>query len=615
MPELTELKVEGISVAPIDIGIIVIYMVFILVAGVYVSRMASKNMDSYFLGGRRLPWWLLGLSGTACYFDVAGVMWTITLFYAMGQNFIWPQFMWGSVAMLACFAAFMGKWLRRSKVLTGAEWMVIRFGRGPAGEFARTAYALMAVVISVAFVGFAEFGCGQFLSTYIGPPEAASKAVVTFWPHILAVSLMALTAIYTISAGLIGVGLTGFIQFIIVLFGSTVLIVKAFGMSSTQFLTDQMPAEWFSIVPSWEWSRLGTWGDTAGWILFVPMVLTWVMKGVALGAGGPQQLYDLQRFLAAKTPREASLAGMIWGIGLTPLFMLSAAVSVIGIVEWGPHLSNPEMLYPMVIGTMLPVGLKGLVLAGLLSAFMSTFSATVNAGASYLAHDLYEKYIAPGASMKHLVLVSKLCSLIVIVAGILIGLQAKNINDILNWIMMVLGIGVLVPNVLRWFWWRFNGMGFAIGTLAGVAAAIVAVVYYAHVPEYQLIPCLLAISIVSSVAATFLSGPTEMEALKTFYHDVRPAGFWGPVKREVLADGGALPRDTFGWDLVTAVILTIGLQSLFLMSTYACTHQWDSFWNAGIVVLVVAVLTYFTWYKKLPAKDEDLQFELPPETT
>ena len=612
--ELTELQVEGITVSGIDMAIIAVYLVFILAAGVYLSRMASKNMDSYFLGGRRLPWWLLGLSGTACYFDVAGVMWTIAFFYVMGQQFMWIQWVWGFVAMLACFATFMGKWLRRSKVLTGAEWMVVRFGEGPAGEFARTAYAVMAVVISVAFIGFAEYGCGQFLHTFIPHPESVTNTwLIDHWPHVLAITLMAITAIYTVSAGLIGVGLTGFIQFFIVLLGSVFLIVKAIQMGSYEAIAAEVPPEWFTIMPMWEWDHLARWEITKSYVLFLPLVLVWVVKGLALGAGGPQQLYDLQRFLAAKTPREESLAGMIWGIGLVPMFMVCAAVGVIGIVKWGGNISNPEKLYPMVIGTMLPPVIKGLVLAGLLSAFMSTFSATVNAGASYLIHDMYEKYIVPGASMKHLVRASKFGSLLVIVSGILVGMQATNINQIFEWIMMVLGTAVLMPNVLRWFWWRFNGVGFAVGTIVGVVAAIYSVWVYADVELYVSFPILLGISIVSSVAATFMSPPTDMETLKTFYRNVRPAGLWGPVRQAVLAEDGELPRDTFGWDLVTSLIVATGLQSLFLMSTYACTHQWKAFWVAGGVVVVVAVITYFTWYTKLPDKDEDLQTELPPE--
>ena len=144
---MERLDVTHISVHWIDLAVIGAYIVFILAAGVYLTRLASRNIDSYFLGGRQLPWWLLGLSGTASYFDVTGVMWTIAFFYIMGQRFMWLQWEWGFLAM-AFFAGYMGKWLRRSRVLTGAEWMVVRFGGGPAGEFARTSYAVLAATVA-----------------------------------------------------------------------------------------------------------------------------------------------------------------------------------------------------------------------------------------------------------------------------------------------------------------------------------------------------------------------------------------------------------------------------------------------------------------------------------
>jgi len=599
------LVLDQIEVATFDIAIVVIYLLLILLVGVLMSRRASKNLDSYFLGGRKLPWWLLGLSGTACYFDVSGVMWTIALFYVMGQQFIWPQFMWGYIAVIACFATFMGKWLRRSHVLTGAEWMVFRFGEGPAGEFARTAYAVMAVVIAVAFTGFAEYGGGVFLETFIPVPEGfTSPWWQENWKHVLAVGLMAFTSIYTISSGLVGVGLTGFVQFVLILLGSVILIVQAIRMGSYEAIAAEVPAEWFHFTPQWHWPRLEEWEITATWATMIPLTITWIIKGAALGVGGPQQLYDLQRFLAARNSREASMAGMIWGVGLVPMFMVSAAVGVIGLIMWGGNVENPDQLYPAVISTMLPIGLKGLVLAGLLSAFMSTFSATVNAGASYLTFDLYHKYLAPNATEQELVRASRVCSLLIVVAGILVGMGARDINMIFEWIMMILGAGVLVPNVLRWFWWRFNGAGFAVGTLAGVVAAIGFAALLPQTPGHVTFPLLLAISLVSSVLATLCTEPTEMSVLREFYHRVHPAGWWKPV-RTTIADYRPLAGDSFALDAVAALITAIAMQALYLMSTYAVTHQWISFGMSFLVLAICSLLLYFVWYRRLPSADEE----------
>jgi len=588
------LSTQPISVAAVDLAILAVYLVVVFFAGIYLTRLASRDIDAYFLGGRSMPWWLLGVSGTSAYFDVTGVMWTIAFFYIMGQRFFWIQWEWGFVAMVGCFAAFMGKWLRRSKVITGAEWMIIRFGGGPAGRFARTSYAVLAVVIAVAFAGFAEYGGGQFLHAFLPQYE----------PHPLAVTLIIITAAYTILGGLYGVVLTDLIQFGLILLGSSILIAKAVSMSSYDALAQAVPADWFQFTPVWHWDYLEHWEMTQGYSLFLLGAVVWVVKGMLLSVGGPQQLYDMQRFLAARSPRDAAKAGMLWGVALTPMFMVAAAVGVIGLMKWGGNLPRPERLYPVVIGNVLPQGLKGLVLAGLLSAFMSNFSATVNAGAAYLVRDGYQPLVRPRASDRELIHASRVSSGLVALGGILVGVQAKNIDVIFAWIMMTLGTAVLMPNVLRWFWWRFNGWGYAVGTLCGVVSAIVAALRFSDVPVHVSFFIFLAISAVTCIAASLLTPPTELETLKDFYRRIHPPGFWGPVKAAVLAADPNTPSDRFARDFFCLLVSIVGLHALYMSSCYLCTKQWAAFAWAWAVVAAAAVVCYFVWYKNLPPKHE-----------
>lgn len=590
----------NISVSGFDLAIIAFYLLAIIFAGVILTRLAARNINSYFLGGHEMPWWLLGVSGTASYFDVTGVMWTIAVFYAMGPRFFWIQWEWGLLAT-ACFAAFMGKWLRRTRVMTGAEWMVVRFGNGTAGEFARFSYAIMAVVIAIAFVGFAEWGCGQFLHCFI--PSLS--------PHTLAVCLMAFTAIYTVSSGLYGVVLTGAIQFVLILLGSGILIYYALTTTSHAAIVSQVPHDWFAFWPAWNLERMNQWEMTTPFYAFGLMSLVWIAKGVFLSLGGPQQLYDMQRFLAARNSREASKAGLVWGITLAPMFMVSAAVGVIGIVKWGADLPHPEQLYPVVIGTMLPTGIKGLVLAGLLSAFMSTFSATVNAGASYLIRDGYQSVVRPHASDRELKWANRAASLVIVLGGIAVGMQASHIDEIFSWIMIILGTGILMPNVLRWFWWRFNGWGFAIGTLAGIVAAM-AFQYFSSLPLYWSFFILLMISTVTSVLATLLTPAPDKHTLVEFYLRVHPPGFWKPVRQMMETDQNFDQRNSFILDLGAAIIIGIGLQAWFLATVYICTQQWMAFGIAMIVALVCAVVSYWTWYLRLPEADEEEKRVLSP---
>jgi solute:Na+ symporter, SSS family len=584
----------SITVGGVDLAIIAAYLVVVFLAGILLTRMASTDIDSYFLGGHRMPWWLLGVSGTSAYFDVTGVMWTIAFFYIMGQRFFWVQWEWGFVAMVACFAAFMGKWLQRSRVITGAEWMIIRFGDGAAGRSARSAYAVLAVVVAVAFTGFAEWGGGQFLHAFL--PQ--------YSPHQLAVALIVITTIYTMLGGLYGVVVTDVIQFALILVGSTILIVKAIGMSSYEGLAKVVPPEWFDLQPLWRWERLDHWKDSSDYTFLFLLVVVWVTKGMLLSVGGPQQLYDMQRFLAARSPRDAAKAGMLWGVALTPMFMVAAAVGVIGLMQWGGNLTHPEKLYPVVIGTMLPVGLKGLVLAGLLSAFMSNFSATVNAGAAYLVRDGYQQLLRPKASQRELIHASRIASALVALGGIWVGMQAENIDAIFKWIMMVLGTAVLMPNVLRWFWWRLNGWGYAVGTVSGVAASIVSVTWFSYIPIYKSFFILLCLSIVTSIAAALLTPPTEMEKLVDFYRRIRPPGFWGPVKKVALAENPHLPSDSFGRDLACLFMIMFGLHNLYSGSCHACTKVWSAFAMNVVSVALSAYVLYFLWYKNLPEKNE-----------
>jgi len=184
---------------------------------------------------------------------------------------------------------------------------------------------------------------------------------------------------------------------------------------------------------------------------------------------------------------------------------------------------------------------------------------------------------------------------------------AKNIDTIFSWIMMTLGTAVLMPNVLRWFWWRFNGMGYAVGTLIGVAASILVAIGFNEVPIYKTFPILFAISISSSIIATFISTSTDRETLKDFYKKIRPAGFWGPVKKEILVADPAFRKESFFWDFLSGVVAAIGFHSLYLISTYVCTKQWRAVGISILIMAVCATILYFTWYKRLPDKDEDVE--------
>ncbi|HRT96977.1 MAG TPA: sodium:solute symporter, partial [Planctomycetota bacterium] len=252
----------------------------------------------------------------------------------------------------------------------------------------------------------------------------------------------------------------------------------------------------------------------------------------------------------------------------------------------------------------LPMGLRGLTLAALLAAFMSTFDATINAGASYAVRDLYQRYLRPRASDRELVRASYVASALVVIVGVVIGFGAESIAQMFQWIMLALGGGVMVPCILRWYWWRFNGWGFTAGTLSGIVAALAQAQWFPKAPIWEYFPIIVGINLVASVAATLLTEPADRETLKHFYKTVQPGGWWGPIAREVAAEDPAFRKESFARDLVNTLIAVPCVAALYIFPIYLMLRQWATMACWLGVAVGLGVVLYFTWYKHLPAPEK-----------
>ncbi len=328
----------------VDLAIVIAYLALVVGVGVWVKRRAAKGLESYFLGGRQLPWWMIAMSGSSSYFDITGTMWIVSMFVAYGFCGYWIQWMWGFLIAVFYFA-YMGKWIRRSGVLTGAEWMALRFGGSGPGEAARLAYTLFAVLTLTTFIGYTAVGMGKFGAEFLpvrqwmegrfGPDTAAHA------DPICAAAIIGITGAYVIMGGFVGLTLVEFVQTIILTCGALMIAYLGFAAFSHSEVASALtslavgenrlvsvdPAAWYTIRPSW---RIANTQDM--YALFGLVVLTFVAKGVLLGLSGPEQLYDFQKFLATRSPREASLAGMLWGIVHTVRFPMAMAIAVLGLV-------------------------------------------------------------------------------------------------------------------------------------------------------------------------------------------------------------------------------------------------------------------------------------------
>ncbi|MDO8587496.1 MAG: hypothetical protein Q7T82_10705 [Armatimonadota bacterium] len=578
------------SLTKLDIVIIIAYLVFIVSLGLFMKRRAAKNLSSYFLGGRTLPWWALAMSGSSSYFDITGTMWIVGLFVVIGIKGMWLQWMWGFI-LPAFYMAFMGKWIRRSGVMTGSEWMETRFGSGKAGEVARGSYTLYAVLTITAFLAFGAVGMGKFGSVYL-----------PFSEHVCAALIIGITGIYVIVGGFHGVVLVEVFQTIVLSAGAIFIAYLGFTHVSPAALAGaNVVPEWGSLIPKWNQSYFVDGGLVAP---FGAFIIIWVMKGLLLSLSGPEQLYDFQRFLAAKNPKDASKLGALWGAIHTVRWPMAMALAVMGIVtlNLGPNMDpkEAEKVLPMVIQSF-HSGLRGLIIAALLSGFLATFNSTVNGGASYIVKDIYHKYLNRKASQRTLIYASYVSSALLITLGVLVSFKADSIGQMFKWIMMTLGAGVLMPNVLRWYWWRVNGWGYAAGAFFGMLLSLLQVLvpFFAGLPLNVTFPAIVLLVLLVTVIVSLSTKPTDPAALRQFFTQVRPAGFWGPVAAGLKADAEPVRPVTTRRDFGNVLLAMPWIAAMYMCPIYIVLHRFGEALIAGGIVLVLSALLYFTWYRTL----------------
>ena len=589
--------------ATIDIIIIVVYLSAIVVVGLVMQKKASTGIDSYFLGNRKLPWWALGASGMASNTDIAGTMINTAFIYALGTKGFFIEIRGGVTLIMAFLMVFMGKWNRRSQVMTQAEWMHFRFGTKKEGDVARIISAIAAIIMTVAMVTYFVIGAGKFVGDFLGiEPLYASILMI----------ILAMT--YTLASGLYGVVWTDVFQGIFI-FG-VIIYISVLAMT-----TVDLPDEFLVSVPMMdgsftaikttlaEWSRMTPpqemnmpEGSTFSiYNLFGIAIMFYLFKVTLEGASGAGG-YMLQRYFAAKSDREAGLLSLFWTVLLAFRWPLIASFAMLGIyhgIETGTVIADPELVLPTVIKNYIPVGVKGLLIAGLMAAAMSTFDSTVNAGAAYWVKDLYQTYLRPNASEKDLILQSRLASLVIVLLALLFSLTITNINEIWGWITMGIGAGMFILQVIRWYWWRFNGYGFAIGTAVGMAAAVLTKAFGGPIAEYNSFLIASGSSLVGCILGTYLTPPTESAVLSNFYKVTRPFGFWGSVRTEIPPDVLNQINEENRRDIIAIFFAVPWQVVLFLTGMMIVMKQWSNVFNLFGLLVVLSAGLYWFWYRHL----------------
>ena len=589
----------------IDAGVVFLYFAVVVGLGFWYKKRASQSLDSYFLGGKRIHWLLLSMSGSVSNFDITGTMWIVSILFVLGMKSMWHHWMWGFL-MGAFFLAYMGKWVRRSGVMTAAEWMKTRFGDDTAGRLARTAYALMAVFTLASFIGYAFQGIGKFASVYI-PLESLAARVEIPWIQtlltdhkaaFLAVVIISVTTLYVVLGGLFSVVVTDVIQTVVLTLSSLIIAGIAWSKLTPDALR-RLPSGFASLGVPW---RIPEFSGTANaqFEFFGAMVIIWVLKGLLMNAGGPAQMYDFQRFLAARNDRDAAKVGASWSGFLLVRWAMAMGIALLALTGVA-GVTDSESVMPLVLRDYLPLGLRGIVIAGLLAAFMSTFSSTVNSGASFIVRDIWQPYFRPRATEKQAVRFSYLATVLLVVLGLVIGFQSESIAEIWNWMMVTLGAGIIIPNVLRWYWWRMNGWGYALGTMGGMALSAV-VLFFDSMPAYVVFPLIVAASLLLSVLGSLVTSPVATGVLVCFYRSVRPFGLWRPIREAArLSVEERNSKTESVWVAVLNVLLgMIAIASFYLFPMYLVGRWYrTALLFLGIGLAAVFILR-FTWYRNLP---------------
>ena len=594
------------GLAALDFAVIAVFLLAVTTIGYLAAKVASKNIDEYFLGGKKLPWWLLGVSSAAANIDMSGTMLIVGVVFGLGYKGLLVEIRGGAVMCAAVLMVTLGKWLRRSRVMTSAEWMKTRFGFDGQGRAAHALSALANITLSLGMITYFCKGSGKFLVHFLPLSEVAATSI-----------MVAIGLYYTIMAGLRGVVFTDMVQMVLIVFTTVVATVQGFQ------LADQItfPAGFLdinlSIAEGLGASLLAK--DPAAWepVLgaFGMSVAMWSVRTFLEGTGGVGGYTD-QRFFAAHSERDASLLTfqavvvsvfrwtMVGGLAVMGYYVLSQGGATAEIIR-----KDAEQVLPVVLGQRLPMGVRGLVITGLIAAAVSTFASTLNAGASYLTKDLFQTYLNPTADSKTLVKVSRVSTALLCVAGILLATMIPNINAVWGLITMGICAGLYIPLFLRWYWPRFNGYGFAGGTAAGLIAGLL-FKGWLNWPVYQSFPLIILSALVPAVLVSLRTRPISEDVLLGFWHQVNPWGLWGRYAKLAL-DRGLVDQQEITRRRserrrdALAICFSVPGQLTLLMSALAFIfHDWSKLTSLLTVTGICWAGLYFVWYKNLKSPEQ-----------
>lgn len=536
----------NITLSLIDWVLIGAYFLAVILVGLLAARLAGKNSGQFFLGGRQMPWWLLGFSMVATTFstDTPNLVTDIVRQNGVAGNWVWWAFLVTGMVTVFLYA----KLWRRSGVMTDIEFYELRYS-GKSAAFLR---------------GFRALYLGVFFNMMI--MASVSLAAIKIGGVMLGLSPLQsivwaglATVIFSSLGGFRGVVFTDCMLFALAMVGSVAaayFAIRHADIGSLEALfSHPNVADKLSFLPALENSPTGGFSDRDLnlWmtLLIIPLVVQWWSvwyPGSEPGGGG----YIAQRMLAAKDERHAAGAVLFFNFahyGLRPwpwILVALASLVVFPTIEdihtafpnLDPGTLGHDLAYPAML-TFLPHGWLGLVLASLVAAYMSTISTHLNWGSSYVVNDFYKRFVKPEASERQLVLMGRFSTVVLMILAGWFALQLQSALDTFQ-ILLQVGAGTGLIFLLRWFWWRIN----AFSELSAMIASFVFAVMFKTIDPgwawwFELI---LSVGLTTAVwlTVTFLTPASDMETLKKFYEKAQPGGLgWKPVRKQLQGRLGA----------------------------------------------------------------------------
>jgi Na+/proline symporter len=406
---------------------------------------------------------------------------------------------------------------------------------------------------------------------------------------------------------LFGVIITDIIQTILIALGAVILSFIVFQTGAGSELSLVKEADWFSLNPGWQlWDGYleGTPETYHHFYFFGPILLagfSWVIFRILAGPN----VWDFQFFLTARSARDAALAGGMWTVGYTLRWIIACAFLVLGIFYLGSKAGfDAEKIMPLVL-TNLPVGIRGLFLAVLLAALMSTLDAMINVTSSVVINDFLKRYFVKKLEEKQLVRLGQVASLVVLVIGFLFSLLFDHIISAWEVMIFVVVTMILVPATLRWHWWRYSAKAFVWSMIISALVVVSQKLFFNNWSISTALSTNIIASFVLSVMFGFLTKPTDKEVLIKFYSRIRPFGFWQPIRKEAISRGLIPAGDPMpAIDALNGLITMVFQFGLALVPFYFFLRKNGDAMIWLAIVMFLAVVLYFTWYKNLPAQNE-----------